>query len=109
MSTGATLLADVRFADGRNADLRMAEGVIDAIGPSLDPTGACVIEGGGLLALPGMIDGHVHLDKTLTGLPWMPCPGPVIPPYELMRRGDACVAPAGWPARSRALQASRRA
>ena len=74
MSTGATLLADVRLADGRNADLRMAEGVIDAIGPSLDAEGAHVFDGGGLLALPGMIDGHVHLDKTLTGLPWMPYP-----------------------------------
>ena len=74
MSTGATLLADVRLADGRNADIRMAEGVIDAIGLSLDAGGAEVIDGGGLLALPGMIDGHVHLDKTLTGLPWMPYP-----------------------------------
>ena len=74
MSTGATLLADVRLADGRNADIRMAKGVIDAIGPSLDAAGAEVIDGGGLLALPGMIDGHVHLDKTLTGLPWMPYP-----------------------------------
>ena len=74
MSTGATLLADVRLADGRKADIRMAEGVIDVIGPSLDAEGACVIEGGGLLVLPGMIDGHVHLDKTLTGLPWMPYP-----------------------------------
>ena len=74
MSTGATLLADVRLADGRNADIRMAEGVIDAIGPGLEAAGAVVIDGGGLLALPGMIDGHVHLDKTLTGLPWMPYP-----------------------------------
>ena len=74
MSTGATLLADVRLADGRNADIRMAKGVIDAIGPSFDAGGAEVIDGGGLLALPGMIDGHVHLDKTLTGLPWMPYP-----------------------------------
>ena len=74
MSTGATLLADVRLADGRNADIRMAEGVIDAIGPGLDAGGAEVIDGGGLMALPGMIDGHVHLDKTLTGLPWMPYP-----------------------------------
>ena len=74
MSAGATLLADVRLADGRTADLRMSGGVIDAIGPGLDAAGAEVIDGGGLLALPGMIDGHVHLDKTLTGLPWMPYP-----------------------------------
>ena len=74
MSTGATLLANVRLADGGIADLRMAEGVIEAIGPGLEAAGAEVIDGGGLLALPGMIDGHVHLDKTLTGLPWMPYP-----------------------------------
>ena len=74
MSTGATLLANVRLADGGIADLRMSEGVIDAIGPNLDPAGTAVFDGGGLLALPGMIDGHVHLDKTLTGLPWMPYP-----------------------------------
>ena len=35
--------------------------------------------------------------------------GPVIPLYEWMRRGDACVAPTGWPALSRAPHASRRA
>ena len=61
VSSGATLLADVPLADGRAADLRMPEGVIGAIGPSLDAAGATVIDGGGgLLALPGMIDGHVH-------------------------------------------------
>ena len=74
MSTDTTLLANVRLADGRDAELRMSEGVIDTIGPSLDAAGTTVIDGGGLLALPGMIDGHVHLDKTLTGLPWMPYP-----------------------------------
>ena len=34
MSTGTTLLANVRLADGRDAELRMSEGVIDTIGPS---------------------------------------------------------------------------
>ena len=34
MSTGATLLADVRLADGRNADIRMAKGVIDVLARS---------------------------------------------------------------------------
>ena len=74
MSDGATLLANVRLADGSAADIRMAGGVIEEIGPGLDAAGAGCLDGGGLLALPGMIDGHVHLDKTLTGLPWMPHP-----------------------------------
>ena len=59
---------------GGDADLRMAEGIVEAIGPGLDTTGAVVADGGGLLVLPGMIDDHVYLDKTLTGLPWMPYP-----------------------------------
>ena len=74
MSDDITLLANIRLADGRGAGIRMAGGSIDAIGPGLDAAGAAVIDGDGLLALPGMIDGHVHLDKTLTGLPWMPYP-----------------------------------
>ena len=74
MNTESTLLANVRLADGRDADIRMAEGSIAAIGSGLETAGAVVIDGGGWLALPGMIDGHVHLDKTLTGLPWMPYP-----------------------------------
>ena len=74
MNTESTLLANVRLADGRDADIRMAEGRIEAIGSGLEAAGTVVIDGGGWLALPGMIDGHVHLDKTLTGLPWMPYP-----------------------------------
>ena len=74
MNTDTTLLANVRLADGRDVDIRMTGGAIDAIGPGLDATDVRVIDGGGWLALPGMIDGHVHLDKTLTGLPWMPYP-----------------------------------
>ena len=74
MNADTTLLVNVRLCDGRDADIRMAEGIVEAIGSGLDTTGAEVADGGGLLALPGMIDGHVHLDKTLTGLPWMPYP-----------------------------------
>ena len=74
MNTESTLLANVRLAGGPNVDIRMTGGVIEAIGPNLDAAGAVAIDGGGLLALPGMIDGHVHLDKTLTGLPWLPYP-----------------------------------
>jgi cytosine deaminase len=30
-----------------------------------------VLDIGGDLVLPGLVDGHMHLDKTLMGLPWM--------------------------------------
>ena len=74
MNTESVLLANVRLEDGREVDIRMVDGVIDAIGPHPDADGVRVIDGGGLLALPSMVDGHVHLDKTLTGLPWFPYP-----------------------------------
>ena len=69
-----SVLADVRLADGRAVDIAMRGGRIADIAPGLaaDAPDATRIEGAGLLALPGLIDGHVHLDKTLTGLPWMP-------------------------------------
>ena len=31
-----------------------------------------VLDGGGALALPGLIDAHTHLDKTFLGHPWQP-------------------------------------
>ena len=74
MSNRTTLLTNIRLADGTGADIRMAGGAIEKIGPGLDAAGAQTVDGDGLLVLPGMIDGHVHLDKTLTGLPWMPHP-----------------------------------
>lgn len=43
--------------DGRMAD-----------GPAAD--GATVIDGGGRLALPGLVDAHCHIDKTLLGTGW---------------------------------------
>ena len=74
MNPDSTLLANVRLADGRAVDVLMTGGIIESIGPGLEAPGAATIDGGGQLALPGMTDGHVHLDKTLTGLPWFPHP-----------------------------------
>jgi cytosine deaminase len=36
------------------------------------PATADVVDLGGALVLPPLIDGHIHLDKTLLGLPWVP-------------------------------------
>jgi cytosine deaminase len=67
------LLTNCRLADGRLVDIGIAGGRIAAIGtetplsnsvPSLDI--------GGDLVLPGLVDGHMHLDKTLAGTPWLP-------------------------------------
>jgi cytosine deaminase len=65
------LLRDLRLPDGAAADLLIEAGRIAAIGPALAaPAGTAVEPCGGALALPGLIEGHTHLDKTLLGLPW---------------------------------------
>ncbi|MGK7871258.1 amidohydrolase [Falsiroseomonas sp. E2-1-a20] len=59
-------LVDLGLSQGRIARIAPA-GTLAAIEGSAAPE-----ECGGLLALPGLIDGHIHLDKTFLGLPWMP-------------------------------------
>jgi cytosine/adenosine deaminase-related metal-dependent hydrolase len=53
-------------------DIVVANGRIASIGESEASTSANVVDLGGRLVLPGLVDGHMHLDKTLFGLPWMP-------------------------------------
>jgi cytosine/creatinine deaminase len=69
------LLTHCRLADGRLVDVGIAGGHIAAIGedtaPSLSNRVPILDIGSGLL-LPGVVDGHMHLGKTLMGLPWMP-------------------------------------
>lgn len=56
---------------GAACDVLCEGGRIAALGPALAaPPGAMVIEGGGALLLPGLVEGHCHLDKTLWGRPW---------------------------------------
>jgi dihydropyrimidinase len=45
----------------RLADLAVADGVVERIGPDLALEGAEVIEASGLLVLPGVIDVHTHV------------------------------------------------
>lgn len=73
-SQQSAVLADVRMPDGSAVDIVMRDGVIESIEPNAPETAAAlpVIAGRGLLVLPGLVDGHAHLDKTLVGLPWMP-------------------------------------
>jgi cytosine/adenosine deaminase-related metal-dependent hydrolase len=53
-------------------DIVVCNGKITAIGKIAEPTNTNVVDLGGNLVLPGLVDGHMHLDKTLFGLPWMP-------------------------------------
>jgi len=49
------------YGEGDPVDLLVREGVIAAMGPRLDGTGAERFDGGGLVALPGLVDLHAHL------------------------------------------------
>lgn len=53
---------EIVTAEGRRkADLRISDGAIAAIGPTLGPlAGEDVVDAEGLLVLPGIIDGHTH-------------------------------------------------
>src|SRR6266852_6265943 len=69
------LLTHCRLADGRLVDIGIAGGRIASIGEDAAPSlsnRVPVLDIGGDLVLPGLVDGHMHLDKTLMGLPWMP-------------------------------------
>ena len=51
----------------------ISEGRIDAIVADDAPAEAdFVLDGGGALVLPGLIDAHTHLDKTFLGYPSQP-------------------------------------
>ncbi len=54
-------------------DLLLRDGRIAAIGGALTaPSETELIEANGSLVLPGLVDAHAHLDKTLWGTPWHP-------------------------------------
>jgi cytosine/adenosine deaminase-related metal-dependent hydrolase len=61
------LIRDVRPMGGAATDLLILDGKI-AEGPV--PPGVTVLQGEGRIALPGLVEAHTHLDKTLLGHPW---------------------------------------
>jgi cytosine/adenosine deaminase-related metal-dependent hydrolase len=67
--TGA-VLGNAILGDGRSVDIEIGDGRIAAIAPAgslKQPT----IDLAGALLVPGLIDGHIHLDKTLLGRPFV--------------------------------------
>jgi cytosine/creatinine deaminase len=66
-------LVNASLPDGSGRDIEIAGGRIAALPPaSAEPPSAEDIDLGGALVLPPLVDGHIHLDKTLLGLPWVP-------------------------------------
>ncbi|MFD4839756.1 amidohydrolase family protein [Achromobacter sp. NPDC058515] len=65
------LLKNVRAPQGDAVDVLVRNGRIRQIGPRLDAEPAVAVEdGGGALLLPGLVEGHTHLDKTTWDSPW---------------------------------------
>jgi cytosine deaminase len=64
------LLRNVRPYGGEISDLLIRNGRIAGIGRFEPDAGMAVEDGGGALAVPGLIDAHTHLDKTTWGMPW---------------------------------------
>ena len=65
----ATLYTHVRPAGGEIASVLVRDGRFVAFdGPV--PDSVPRVYGGGAIMLPGLIDAHAHLDKTMYGMPW---------------------------------------
>lgn len=60
--TQPVLLRGIRpYGAGAPVDLLVRDGVIAELGTGVDATGAEVLDAGGLVALPGLVDLHAHL------------------------------------------------
>lgn len=68
----ALLLRAATLPDGTRADLLLKDGRIARIGAGLVAEHADSLDLAGRLVVPGFVDGHIHLDKTLLGAPWTP-------------------------------------
>src|SRR5579871_5874921 len=104
----ATILANALLGDGRHADIRIVAGRIAGID---EPGGTGVgferIDLGGALLVPGLVDGHIHLDKTLLGLPFQSHrPGDTV--AERIAREKEIRRELAYPVEERAKQLIRR-
>ncbi|GAA4203169.1 amidohydrolase [Actinocatenispora rupis] len=66
-----TVLANVRPWGGAAGDVVIEDGTIAAVGTAPADGSAEVIDGRGLLAVPGLVNAHAHLDKSWWGRPWV--------------------------------------
>jgi cytosine deaminase len=69
---GVLLRGGRPWGHDRAADILVRDGAIAVIGTDVDAAGAEVLEVADHLVLPGLVDAHCHLDKTLCGGPWVP-------------------------------------
>jgi cytosine/adenosine deaminase-related metal-dependent hydrolase len=64
-------ISNIKNEQGATIAIRIENGRFAAIGPGIPrPVEIESIDGGGALALPGFVEAHAHLDKTLLGMGW---------------------------------------
>ncbi|WP_347309616.1 amidohydrolase family protein [Defluviimonas sp. SAOS-178_SWC] len=66
------LIRNVRPGGREAADILIRDGRIAEIGAGLDAPGVAVEDGGGAIAIPGLVEAHTHIDKTVMGMGWYP-------------------------------------
>jgi cytosine deaminase len=59
------MIRNATLPDGSRHDIEIRDGRITALRPPTESEPAVFL-------LPPLVDGHIHLDKTLLGLPWVP-------------------------------------
>ena len=64
------LIRNVRPSGGAPTDILIRNGKIEAIGQNLHAEGVAVEDGLGHIAIPGLVEAHTHLDKSVWGMPW---------------------------------------
>ncbi|MFI0843751.1 amidohydrolase family protein [Mesorhizobium sp. IMUNJ 23232] len=66
------ILKNVRPWGETATDVTIEAGRIRSVSAVAQPNGAKIIDGEGAILLPGFVEAHTHLDKTLYGMPWNP-------------------------------------
>lgn len=64
------LLRNIRPMGGAPADILIRAGRIAEVGPALSAPGIAIEDGAGAIAIPGLVEAHTHLDKTVMGMGW---------------------------------------
>ncbi|MDR6873970.1 cytosine/adenosine deaminase-related metal-dependent hydrolase [Bosea sp. BE125] len=69
--TASLLLRNVRPYGNAATDILVVDGKISRIAQGIEaPAGVPVEDGRGEIVIPGLVEAHTHLDKSLWGLPW---------------------------------------
>jgi cytosine/adenosine deaminase-related metal-dependent hydrolase len=68
---GCLLIRKVRTGEDVGLDILIEDGRIVRTAPSIDAGDGWLVEdGAAALVLPGLVEGHTHLDKTHWGMRW---------------------------------------